>query len=82
MLNNQCKLFNSAVKKAELSIDVPLNYYSVFYHVQDIIPTDAIIVCEGWNTMKIGATMLQNILPRHRLDAGTFGAMGVSMINI
>ena len=27
--------------------------------------------------MDIGRTMLQSFLPRHRLDAGTFGTMGV-----
>lgn len=31
----------------------------------------------GANTMDIGRTMLHNLLPRHRLDAGTFGTMGV-----
>lgn len=61
-----------------LSTSVPLNYYSVFHHVQQIIPKDAIIVSEGANTMDIGRSMLHNILPRHRLDAGTFGTMGVS----
>lgn len=60
-----------------LSTAVPLNYYSVFHHVQEIIPKDAIIVSEGANTMDIGRSMLNNLLPRHRLDAGTFGTMGV-----
>ena len=27
--------------------------------------------------MDIGRTVLPNLLPRHRLDAGTFGTMGV-----
>lgn len=27
--------------------------------------------------MDIGRTILLNLLPRHRLDAGTFGTMGV-----
>ena len=39
--------------------------------------TDSIIVSEGANTMDIGRTILANRLPRHRLDAGTFGTMGV-----
>ncbi|XP_049875785.1 2-hydroxyacyl-CoA lyase 1 isoform X2 [Pectinophora gossypiella] len=56
---------------------VPLNYYAVFKTVQKIIPKDAIIVSEGANTMDIGRGMLLNNLPRHRLDAGTFGTMGV-----
>ncbi|XP_023290088.1 2-hydroxyacyl-CoA lyase 1 isoform X2 [Orussus abietinus] len=58
---------------------VPLNYYTVFKHIQDIIPKDCIICSEGANTMDIGRTILLNDLPRHRLDAGTFGTMGVGL---
>jgi 2-hydroxyacyl-CoA lyase 1 len=36
-------------------------------------------VNEGANTMDIGRTMLPNSLPRRRLDAGTFGTMGVGL---
>ncbi|XP_068617555.1 2-hydroxyacyl-CoA lyase 1 isoform X2 [Battus philenor] len=56
---------------------VPLNYYSVFKTVQANIPKDSIIVSEGANTMDIGRGLLLNNEPRHRLDAGTFGTMGV-----
>ncbi|XP_013148197.1 PREDICTED: 2-hydroxyacyl-CoA lyase 1 isoform X2 [Papilio polytes] len=56
---------------------VPLNYYAVFKCVQANIPKDAVIVSEGANTMDIGRGVLLNTLPRHRLDAGTFGTMGV-----
>lgn len=64
-----------------LDVSTPLNYYAVFHHLQEIIPKDAIIVSEGANTMDIGRAMLLNELPRHRLDAGTFGTMGVSNNN-
>lgn len=63
-----------------LDVSTPLNYYAVFHHLQEIIPKDAIIVSEGANTMDIGRAMLLNELPRHRLDAGTFGTMGVSTV--
>ncbi|KPI97015.1 2-hydroxyacyl-CoA lyase 1 [Papilio xuthus] len=56
---------------------VPLNYYAVFKTVQAKIPKDSIIVSEGANTMDIGRGILLNNQPRHRLDAGTFGTMGV-----
>ena len=36
-------------------------------------------VCEGANTMDIGRTILQNFFPRRRLDAGTYGTMGVGL---
>lgn len=58
---------------------LPMNYYTVFYHVQEQLPRDCFIVSEGANTMDIGRTVLQNFLPRHRLDAGTFGTMGVGL---
>lgn len=80
MLKPKCDSTNLAVRFAESNIDGPLNYYSVFRYVREMIPKDSIIVCEGWNTMKIGASMLPNDLPRHRLDAGSFGAMGVSVL--
>ncbi|KAK6732866.1 hypothetical protein RB195_016939 [Necator americanus] len=38
---------------------------------------DVIVVNEGANTMDIGRTMMPSLLPRRRLDAGTFGTMGV-----
>lgn len=77
-LKQKCDTNRQTVQNMALSEAVPLNYYAVFHHVQQIIPKDAIIVSEGANTMDIGRTMLHNILPRHRLDAGTFGTMGVS----
>nr|XP_027216993.1 2-hydroxyacyl-CoA lyase 1-like [Penaeus vannamei] len=60
-------------------ISVPLNYYAVFSHLQQLLPSDCIIVSEGANTMDIGRTFLLNRLARHRLDAGTFGTMGVGL---
>lgn len=61
------------------NVSEPLNYYAVFHNIQEILPKNCIIVSEGANTMDIGRTMLLNHLPRHRLDAGTFGTMGVSI---
>ncbi|XP_063308388.1 2-hydroxyacyl-CoA lyase 1 [Pelobates fuscus] len=58
---------------------LPMNYYTVFHHVREELPSNCIIVSEGANTMDIGRTMLQNYQPRHRLDAGTFGTMGVGL---
>ncbi|EPY76592.1 2-hydroxyacyl-CoA lyase 1 isoform 3 [Camelus ferus] len=71
---------NEAVSKELASQNsLPMNYYTVFYHVQDQLPRDCFVVSEGANTMDIGRTVLQNYLPRHRLDAGTFGTMGVGL---
>lgn len=43
-----------------LDVSVPLNYYAVFHHMQQLLPDDCIIVSEGANTMDIGRTLLLN----------------------
>jgi 2-hydroxyacyl-CoA lyase 1 len=58
---------------------VPMSYYRVYKDIRDLIPKDAIIQNEGASTMDIGRTMMPNFLPRHRLDAGSFGTMGVGL---
>jgi 2-hydroxyacyl-CoA lyase 1 len=57
----------------------PMNYYRVYKDIRDFIPNDAYIQNEGASTMDIGRTLMPNFLPRHRLDAGTFGTMGVGL---
>ena len=55
----------------------PMNYYRAFRDIKAAMPRDAIIVSEGANTMDIGRTQLNNDEPRTRLDAGSYGTMGV-----
>ncbi|KAM6135033.1 2-hydroxyacyl-CoA lyase 1 isoform 2-T2 [Pterocles gutturalis] len=66
-------------KELALQKSLPMNYYTVFHHIRELIPEDCILVSEGANTMDIGRTMLPNYYPRQRLDAGTFGTMGVGL---
>ena len=58
---------------------VPMNYYRAYKDIQAWLPTNAIIIGEGANTMDIGRTQMLNSLPRQRLDAGTYGTMGVGL---
>ncbi|MHB8683196.1 MAG: oxalyl-CoA decarboxylase [Dehalococcoidia bacterium] len=58
---------------------VPMNYYRALRDIRDALPRDAIVCSEGASTMDIGRTVLPNFLPRHRLDAGSFGTMGVGL---
>jgi 2-hydroxyacyl-CoA lyase 1 len=58
---------------------VPMGYYRVLREIRDMLPKDAILVNEGANTMDIGRQVLPNYLPRHRLDAGSFGTMGLGL---
>jgi 2-hydroxyacyl-CoA lyase 1 len=57
----------------------PMNYYRVYKDIRDFIPRDAIIQNEGASTMDIGRTLMPNFFARHRLDAGSFGTMGVGL---
>uniref|UniRef100_A0A6P7H0V3 2-hydroxyacyl-CoA lyase n=1 Tax=Diabrotica virgifera virgifera TaxID=50390 RepID=A0A6P7H0V3_DIAVI len=77
LLRKKCRDNQRTVKAMCADISVPLNYYAVFQNLFDHLPEDCIIVSEGANTMDIGRTLLLNNQPRHRLDAGTFGTMGV-----
>ncbi|XP_032691175.1 2-hydroxyacyl-CoA lyase 1 [Odontomachus brunneus] len=78
-LTTQAEKNKKFLHRMSSDTSVPLNYYTVFKHIQDVIPTNSIICSEGANTMDIGRTVLLNDLPRHRLDAGTFGTMGVGL---
>ena len=57
----------------------PMGYYRVLSEIRDRLPGNVLIVSEGANTMDISRTVLPNHEPRTRLDAGTFGTMGVGM---
>lgn len=57
----------------------PANYYRAFKDIAAWLPDDAIVIGEGANAMDIGRTQIPNRNPRHRLDAGTYGAMGVGL---
>ncbi len=71
---------NASVTEAMMHDDsVPMNYQRVLREIRDTLPRETIIVSEGANTMDIGRTILPNFEARTRLDAGTYGTMGVGM---
>ena len=57
----------------------PMNYYRAYRDIEEWLPENAIIIGEGANTMDIGRTQMANRTPRSRLDAGTYGTMGIGM---
>ena len=57
----------------------PTNYYRAFKDISAWLPDNAVIIGEGANTMDIGRTQMPNKSARLRLDAGTYGTMGVGM---
>ena len=59
------------------SDDVPMGYYRPLKEIGKLLPRDALLVAEGANTMDISRSVLKNYFPGHRLDAGSWGTMGV-----
>jgi 2-hydroxyacyl-CoA lyase 1 len=57
----------------------PMNYYRALRDIRDAMPSDAILVAEGANTMDISRSVLDHNEPRRRLDAGSYGTMGVGL---
>jgi 2-hydroxyacyl-CoA lyase 1 len=57
----------------------PMGYYRALREIRDVLPEDAIVVAEGASTMDISRQVINNSLPRHRIDAGSWGTMGVGL---
>jgi len=58
---------------------VPMGYYRVLREIQNQAPPGTIIQAEGANTMDISRSVLMHKNPRERIDAATFGTMGVGL---
>jgi 2-hydroxyacyl-CoA lyase 1 len=56
-----------------------MNYYRAFKDISAWLPPNAVIIGEGANTMDIGRTQMPNRNARLRLDAGSYGTMGIGM---
>lgn len=75
---------NVSKMEAQLSKDVvPFNYMTPLRIIRDAIlglgSPAPILVSEGANTMDVGRAVLVQTEPRTRLDAGTWGTMGVGL---
>jgi len=70
----------SVAKKIAAAPSAPLDYYGVLGVVRDMLLAQQpapIVVSEGANTMDMSRLLLPVKEPRTRLDAGTWGTMGV-----
>ena len=56
-----------------------MTYYNSCGTIKKFLPQDCILVGEGANTMDIGRTIFTHEKPRRKLDAGTFGTMGIGL---
>jgi oxalyl-CoA decarboxylase len=59
----------------------PMNFSSALRAVRSALATqpDVYVVNEGANTLDFGRNILDMDKPRHRLDSGTWGVMGIGM---
>lgn len=59
----------------------PMGFYGVLKPIKDLIAAnpDTYLVSEGDNTLDIGRNVIDILQPRHRLDTGTWGVMGIGM---
>ncbi len=71
---------NAALIAPQIADDsAPGGYYRLLRDVAAWVPKNAIVCSEGASTMDIGRTQLPNFNPRSRLDAGSYGTMGVGL---
>lgn len=73
---------NDAKMAARLAEDPePMRFYNALRAVRDVLRDhpEAYVVNEGANTLDMGRNVLGMSVPRHRLDSGTWGVMGVGL---
>ncbi|MFW7269933.1 oxalyl-CoA decarboxylase [Gluconacetobacter sp. Hr-1-5] len=60
---------------------VPLNFFAALGAVNRVVKDhpEAYLVSEGANTLDVGRNLIDMAQPRHRLDVGTWGVMGIGM---
>lgn len=76
------KQANTTKMEARLRSDVhPMNFAVALRAVRDVLAThpDVIVVSEGANTLDNARNIIPIHRPRHRLDTGTWGVMGVGL---
>lgn len=56
-----------------------MTYYNSMGTIRKYLPEDTILIGEGANTMDIGRTLFTHEKPRRKLDAATFGTMGIGL---
>ncbi|CAM6097231.1 unnamed protein product [Calypogeia fissa] len=78
---SQANIEKMAVSLAR--VVVPFNFLTPLRIIRDAILAEGspapILVSEGANTMDVGRSVLEQTEPRTRLDAGTWGTMGVGL---
>ena len=66
-------------EKAMSTNNTPIHPLRLCKEVRDFIDRDAILVVDGQEILNFGRQSIPTYLPRHRINSGTFGTMGVGM---
>jgi acetolactate synthase-1/2/3 large subunit len=66
-------------EKAMSTDKTPIHPLRLCKEVRDFIDRDAILVVDGQEILNYGRQSIPTYLPRHRINSGTFGTMGVGM---
>jgi thiamine pyrophosphate-dependent acetolactate synthase large subunit-like protein len=66
-------------EKAMSTDKVPIHPLRLCKEVRDFIDRDAILVVDGQEILNYGRQSIPTFNPRHRINSGTFGTMGVGM---
>ncbi len=66
-------------EKAMSTDKLPIHPLRLCKEVRDFIDRDAILVVDGQEILNYGRQSIPTYLPRHRINSGTFGTMGVGM---
>lgn len=82
-IKNACEANNEKFAKriADSEAKPTLGFYSAIEPINNLMQKhpDTYIVSEGANTLDIGRNLIGMQKPRHRLDTGTWGVMGVGL---
>ena len=70
----------AAEQEASLGADqVPIHPFRLCRELRDFLPRDAILCVDGQEILNYARQTIPTFLPRHRLNSGVFGTMGVGM---
>ncbi|MBF9030997.1 hypothetical protein HKCCE3408_11380 [Rhodobacterales bacterium HKCCE3408] len=58
---------------------VPIHPLRLCRDLRDVLPRDAILCVDGQEILNFARQVIPTYLPRHRLNSGTFGTMGVGL---
>ena len=61
------------------SAEVPIHPLRLCKEIRDFVDRDAILVVDGQEILNFGRQTIPSFVPRHRMNSGVFGTMGVGL---